>query len=196
MMARATGWRNSRSGSVIRTGSLSPGLAERIGRDKPDLDRQAGPGMRRQIVIARRLRLFQVQARQRQIEFDRLVRVGFAESGSGAGSPPSRSRRRNRPLARKSRRSAARAVAPGGFAKAIVGGLSGTISIGQRPSRLPPWRRLSSLPSVSFRSIRKFCLSIAVKSSRVVVDRETRHLAAAMDLAEQHAAGGNRHGLA
>ena len=52
------------------------GLAEPVGGDEPDLDRQAGPGMRRQVVVARCRRLFQVQPRQRQIEFDRLVGVG------------------------------------------------------------------------------------------------------------------------
>ena len=38
-------------------GGALAGLAERIGRGEADLDRQARPGMRRQIVIARRLRL-------------------------------------------------------------------------------------------------------------------------------------------
>ncbi len=49
------------------------GLAERIAGDEPDLDRQAGPGMRRQIVVARRLSLFEVQPGERQRQFDRLV---------------------------------------------------------------------------------------------------------------------------
>ncbi len=49
------------------------GLAERIGRDEPDLDRQTGPGMRRQIVIARRRGFLEVQARQRQVEFDQIL---------------------------------------------------------------------------------------------------------------------------
>ena len=60
------------------------GLAERVGGDEPDLDRQAGPGMRRQIVIAGRLRLFQVQPGQRQLELDRLL----GDCRPRAGSPP------------------------------------------------------------------------------------------------------------
>ena len=51
------------------------GLAQRVGRDEPDLDRQAGPGMRRQVVIAGGLRLLEVQAGQRHFELDRLVGI-------------------------------------------------------------------------------------------------------------------------
>ena len=50
------------------------GLAERIGCDNADLDRQPGPGMRRQIVITGRLRVFQMQPGERQFELDRLLR--------------------------------------------------------------------------------------------------------------------------
>ncbi len=54
-------------------------LAQRVLGDEPDLDRQPGPGIGRQIVIAGRLRLFQVQAGQRQIELQ--LRAGL---GAGA----------------------------------------------------------------------------------------------------------------
>ena len=77
MIARATGWRKLRSGSVHPDRLALAGLAERVGRDEPDLDRQAGPGMRRQIVIAGRLGFLEVEAGQRQLEFDRLV-LGLA----------------------------------------------------------------------------------------------------------------------
>jgi hypothetical protein len=48
-------------------------LTQRIGRVEPHFDRQPGPGMRRQIVIARRARLLPVKPRQRQVEHDLLA---------------------------------------------------------------------------------------------------------------------------
>ena len=56
------------------------GLAQRIGRDEADLDRQAGPGMGRQIVIAGCLGLLEVQTAERQFELDPVA--GLAALGS------------------------------------------------------------------------------------------------------------------
>src|SRR6185437_13315586 len=54
------------------------GLAERVDRLEVDIDRQPGPGMRRQVVVARIARLFEVLAGQGQVERQRSAGVARA----------------------------------------------------------------------------------------------------------------------
>jgi len=51
------------------------GLTERIGGDEPNIDRESGPRVRREVVIAGGLRLLEMQPRQRRFELDRLVGI-------------------------------------------------------------------------------------------------------------------------
>jgi hypothetical protein len=169
------------------------GLAERISRHQPDLDRQPGPGMRRQIVIAGRLRLLEMQARQGQFELDRLLgvaaRLGRIRAADHrldaldaiivAGLVIEAQRGARRALGRLGEGDGRRVVGddldrPIAEHRAALQ-YRQLLALGQR--RLDP----------------KILLVDWLEIARLAVDRQARHRVTAMHLSEQGAAGRDLH---
>ena len=183
MMARATGLWKTRSGSTVSTVSLAPVWPSASAACERDLDRQPGPGMRRQVVIARRrcasLRCWPGSGRS---SVERL-----APSGSS--------------LRRITRLDAFDAVIVGGLVfepqRAALGVLrrlgegDGRRQVGDdgdRPGaeRAAVLLTASRLPAVMVALPLKLLSSMRAKSVALVVEHEPRQRAAAMHLG-QHA---------